>query len=218
MTEAVEHMVQRFLTWKLPENFNPDAGISFKPTFNDHLPVPMRHNPTGTNLFDYVQAKAMVMHMLEGAPSDQGGWIVGNGDGTKWRTWGAMGPEWTTDRNTATRYYRREDAEAVHRDDEDAWTIVPFGDQAPQASTEAAWCDDTLPCARYTEALRARDERIAELERERDNLSELVRGWHYLAVGPDEMGDYHTQRKLIELSEPYASPALKALKEKNDVA
>lgn len=36
--------------------------------------------------------------------------------------------------------------------------------QAPQASTEAAWCDDTLPCARYTEALRARDEKIAELE------------------------------------------------------
>mgnify|MGYP000891970217 len=100
MTEAVEHMVQRFLTWKLPENFNPDAGISFKPTFNDHLPVPMRHNPTGTNLFDYVQAKAMVMHMLEGAPSDQGGWIVGNGDGTKWRTWGDTQAEAVTAWNT----------------------------------------------------------------------------------------------------------------------
>jgi hypothetical protein len=152
------------------------------------------------------------------AEADQGGWIVGNGDGTKWRTWGAMGPEWTTDRNTATRYYRREDAEAVHRDDEDAWTIVPFSDQAPQASTEATWCDDTLPCARYTEDLAARDEKIAELERERETLSGLVQGWHYLAVGPDEMGDYHTQKQLIKLSEPYASPALKALKEKNDVA
>ncbi len=152
------------------------------------------------------------------AEADQGGWIVGNGDGTKWRTWGAMGPEWTTDRNTATRYYRREDAEAVHRDDEDAWTIVPFSDQGPQASTEAAWCDDTLPCARYTEALRARDEKIAELERERETLSGLVQGWHYLAVGPDEMGDYHTQKQLIKLSEPYASPALKTLKEKNDDA
>lgn len=152
------------------------------------------------------------------AEADQGGWIVGNGDGTKWRTWGAMGPEWTTDRNTATRYYRREDAEAVHRDDEDAWTIVPFGDQAPQASTEAAWCDDTLPCARYTAALAAKDAQIAELERECDTLSGLVQGWHYLAVGPDEMGDYHTQKQLIKLSEPYASPALKTLKEKNDDA
>lgn len=66
----VEHMAQRFLAWRLPENFNPDAGISFKPTFNDHLPVPMKHNPTGTNLFDYTQAIGMVAYMLEGAPAD----------------------------------------------------------------------------------------------------------------------------------------------------
>jgi hypothetical protein len=104
------------------------------------------------------------------AEADQGGWIVGNGDGTKWRTWGAMGPEWTTDRNTATRYYRREDAEAVHRDDEDAWTIVPFSDQGPQASTEAAWCDDTLPCARYTEAA----DRIIVLEADVARLREFI--------------------------------------------
>jgi hypothetical protein len=31
-------------------------------------------------------------------------------------------------------------------------------------ATEAAWCDDTLPCARYTEALAERDALIAELE------------------------------------------------------
>jgi hypothetical protein len=42
-------------------------------------------------------------------------------------------------------------------------------------------------------------------------LAGLVRGWHYLAVGPDEMGDYHTQKGLIKASEPYAHPALKAL-------
>lgn len=62
----VEHMVQRFLTWRLPEDFNPDNGISFKPTFNDHFPEPMKCNPVGTNLFDYTQTKAMVRHMLEG--------------------------------------------------------------------------------------------------------------------------------------------------------
>jgi hypothetical protein len=66
---ATEHMVQRFLRWRLPENFSPDNGISFKPTFNDHMEGgPMQHNPVGTNLFDYEQAKAMVLHMLESLP------------------------------------------------------------------------------------------------------------------------------------------------------
>lgn len=73
------------------------------------------------------------------------GWIVGNGDGTKWRYWGAFGPEWTPDRNMATRYARREDAEAVHANDEDAWTIHPYTDKAraaligvPQPATSEA--------------------------------------------------------------------------------
>ncbi len=74
--EQIKHMVERFLSWKLPEAFHPDAGISFKPTFNDTpeimaalgLTEPMRHNPTGTNLFDYTQAQAMVRHMAEGMP------------------------------------------------------------------------------------------------------------------------------------------------------
>jgi hypothetical protein len=29
MTDAqIKHMTERFLGWKLPENFNPDGGIS----------------------------------------------------------------------------------------------------------------------------------------------------------------------------------------------
>lgn len=64
--EQIKHMVDRFLCWKLPANFNPDAGISFKATFNEHTDHPMRHEPTGTNLFDAVQADAMVRYMLEG--------------------------------------------------------------------------------------------------------------------------------------------------------
>jgi hypothetical protein len=66
--EQIEYMVNRFLGWKLPENFSPDNGISFKPTFNDHLEVPMKCDPSGTNLFDYMQAKAMVEYMAEGLP------------------------------------------------------------------------------------------------------------------------------------------------------
>lgn len=71
--EQIKHMVQRFLSWKLPENFNPDAGISFDPLFNVEYmerqgKPPMRHEPTGTNLFDYTQAEAMIRHMVEGMP------------------------------------------------------------------------------------------------------------------------------------------------------
>jgi hypothetical protein len=53
--------------------------------------------------------------------------------------------------------------------------------------------------------------RLVEAAQEIERLRGLVRGWHYLAVGPDEMGDYYTHKQLVKLSEPYASPALAAL-------
>lgn len=62
MTEVqIDHMVNRFLGWRLPENFNPDNGITVRaggwsPGFE----------PSGTNLFDATQAEAMVRHMIEG--------------------------------------------------------------------------------------------------------------------------------------------------------
>jgi len=67
--QQIKYMVDRFLAWRLPENFAPDAGISFKPTFNDHMPFgPQKNEPVGTNLFDAQQAEAMVRYMLEGMP------------------------------------------------------------------------------------------------------------------------------------------------------
>lgn len=70
MTDAqIKHMAERFLGWKLPENFNPDSGITFKKTFNEHTPYPSKHEPSGTNLFGYDDAVAMVRHMLDGLPS-----------------------------------------------------------------------------------------------------------------------------------------------------
>lgn len=54
------------------------------------------------------------------------GWIVGDSDGARWRTWKNGYPEWTTLRDEATRYHRRCDAEAVHGDDDEAWRAVPF--------------------------------------------------------------------------------------------
>ncbi|MER9176195.1 hypothetical protein NKH72_21700 [Mesorhizobium sp. M0955] len=73
MTEdQIKHMVNRFLNWKLPENFNPDAGISFKATFNENTAYPMKHEPSGTNLFDAVQAEAMIRYMIDGMPAVDG--------------------------------------------------------------------------------------------------------------------------------------------------
>ncbi len=52
---------------------------------------------------------------------------------------------------------------------------------------------------------------IEALEAENESLKGLVQGWHYLAVGPDEMGDYYTQKQLVKLSAKYASPAIAAM-------
>lgn len=61
----IKRLVDRFLMWKLPEDFSPDAGISFKAAFNEHLPVPMKHEPIGTNLLDARQAEAMLRYVLK---------------------------------------------------------------------------------------------------------------------------------------------------------
>lgn len=75
MTEdQIKHMVNRFLGWKLPESFNPDGGISFKRTFNEHTDHPMKHEPSGTNLLDASQADAMVRYMIDGMPHDTPDW------------------------------------------------------------------------------------------------------------------------------------------------
>ena len=70
----------------------------------------------------------------------------------------------------------------------------------------------TLPGgAQAADQIETDGDRIKELEAENERLRELVQGWHYLAVGPDEMGDYYTQKQLIKASEPYAHPGLRAI-------
>lgn len=54
------------------------------------------------------------------------GWIIGNSAGDLWRAWVNGCPEWDGDRDKATRYARREDAEAVHDADEEAWRVEPY--------------------------------------------------------------------------------------------
>lgn len=70
LTDAqIKHMVDRFLSWRLPKDFNPDAGISFERDYNQHTPWPAKHEPVGTNLLTATQAEAMIRHMLEGLPA-----------------------------------------------------------------------------------------------------------------------------------------------------
>ena len=68
--EQIKHMRDRFLYWKLPENFSPDCGITFNRTFNhrtksDDYDI---REPVGTNLFDAAQAEQMIRFMIEGMP------------------------------------------------------------------------------------------------------------------------------------------------------
>lgn len=67
--EQVKHMVDRFLAWRLPENFRPDGGITFKAEFNEHTAHPMKHEPRGTNLLDATQAEEMVRYLVAGLPA-----------------------------------------------------------------------------------------------------------------------------------------------------
>ena len=55
---VVATAVDRFLGWKLPDHFSPDAGISFKPPTNPEW------WPIGTNLLSADQAKAMFDYCL----------------------------------------------------------------------------------------------------------------------------------------------------------
>lgn len=64
--DKIGYMVNQFLRWRLPEDFNPDAGITFKRVYNEGTPYEGIHRPTGTNLFNYEQALEMVYNMVNG--------------------------------------------------------------------------------------------------------------------------------------------------------
>jgi len=61
--EQIKTMVNRFLSWRLPQDFHPDGGISAKrPNFAPNV----EWAPTGTNLFNATQAEVMVRYMVDG--------------------------------------------------------------------------------------------------------------------------------------------------------
>lgn len=70
MTEVqIKHMVNRFLCWKLPDDFNPDGGVNFTKVSNPGTAYSFKHEPVGTNLLSATQTDAMVRYMIEGLPA-----------------------------------------------------------------------------------------------------------------------------------------------------
>ena len=67
MKSIIDQAVDRFLGWKLPSDFAPDAGITFKPLANADSPIEYqyKHEPTGTNLLNGEQAEAMLAHVTK---------------------------------------------------------------------------------------------------------------------------------------------------------
>lgn len=67
MKKLINESVSRFLAWKLPADFAPDAGITFNPNANADSPIELqyKHEPTGTNLFYAGQAEAMLTHVFK---------------------------------------------------------------------------------------------------------------------------------------------------------
>lgn len=141
MTEAqIKHMVDRFLGWRLPDNFCPDGGISFKATFNEHTAHPMRHEPTGTNLFYAEQATAMVRYMVEGLPqSTDFAWLI-EAPGQHYLAARKLGSSrnfyWTRDHANAIRFASAEQADL---------TMMAIRDLAPDLFGFAATLGDARP-------------------------------------------------------------------------
>jgi hypothetical protein len=82
----MERLVNAFLCWRLPDDFAPDAGISFNPGPTQHMPHCW---PVGTNLLTAAQAKAMFQQLFASLPDsnysteEEGdayayGWFDGN--------------------------------------------------------------------------------------------------------------------------------------------
>jgi hypothetical protein len=65
LREQPREMVNRFLGWPLPKTFAPDCGIAFTPQFHGW--------PTGTNLMNVVEARAMFEYALGLSPDQATG-------------------------------------------------------------------------------------------------------------------------------------------------
>jgi hypothetical protein len=58
--DKIKKIVDKFLQWRLPYDFSPDAGVKLDRTYTDKWGM-----PTGTNLLSASQAEVMIRHILE---------------------------------------------------------------------------------------------------------------------------------------------------------
>ena len=65
--DIIKQAVDKFLPWKLPQNFYPDSFISFDAKKHDTWGGYPNSWPTGTNLFTSEQAKEMFEHCIRAA-------------------------------------------------------------------------------------------------------------------------------------------------------
>lgn len=70
--EQIKYLTNRFLMWKLPADFNPDCGISFKAEHSQNSQYPGRYEPVGTNLFSATQAEEMIRYLVTNLPLSKG--------------------------------------------------------------------------------------------------------------------------------------------------
>lgn len=84
---------------------------------------------------------AQAMALSRAPAREEGGWIIASADGKRFRMWETGWPRWTEDRSAATRYARRQDAEEVHSEDEDAWRVMPY-EQLSEVDRERIVRDD----------------------------------------------------------------------------
>ena len=138
--EIIKAAVNKFLCWKLPKDFSPDSFISFDGKKHDTWGGYPNSWPTGTNLFDAKQARAMFEHCLNevlqsrlaegeqepelnwyhskgGILTDRAAWLIETqvGGPTHWiASYKLEGPcPLTNDANTAIHFPTKESAEQM---------------------------------------------------------------------------------------------------------
>lgn len=72
-SRQIKHMVDRFLTWKLPADFAPNGGINLDLRYADQSVEELAPWPVGTNLLTATQAAEMIRHLAAGLPDPEGG-------------------------------------------------------------------------------------------------------------------------------------------------
>jgi hypothetical protein len=64
--------------------------------------------------------------MTQSPPARGTAWIIADASETRFRCWSDYGFAWTMNQRDALWFARREDAEKIAEDDEDAWKILSF--------------------------------------------------------------------------------------------